>query len=99
MKDKIEAVRAKELQCVKGWNMSLSAVMFLIVTTTTLLSVCTFTVYILLGNPLTPATVFSALYLMGFVQWPILNFNWYLLTAPRVPSIPLVAYSWVFIFM
>ncbi|EDQ90852.1 uncharacterized protein MONBRDRAFT_36370 [Monosiga brevicollis MX1] len=75
---RIDAVRALELKALKGRKYLDAVCVYLWATTPILISILTFTTYVLLGHELTAAKVFTSLSLFNILIGPLNAFPWVL---------------------
>ncbi|GFR60827.1 multidrug resistance-associated protein 7-like [Elysia marginata] len=74
--DCIKAARVNELKCLQGRKYLDALCVFFWATTPVLISILTFTTYVLLGNKLTAAKVFTSLSLFLMLIGPLNAFPW-----------------------
>ncbi|XP_065061425.1 ATP-binding cassette sub-family C member 10-like [Rhopilema esculentum] len=72
----IEKIRAGELNCLKGRKYLDALCVYFWATTPVLISILTFVTYILLGNKLTAAKVFTSIALFNILIAPLNAFPW-----------------------
>merc|ERR1719394_985685 len=75
---KIHQARSKELKFLKGRKYLDAICVYLWATTPVLISVLTFATYVLLGNTLTAAKVFTSVALFAMLTGPLNAFPWVL---------------------
>ena len=73
---KIHLARTKELRYLKGRKYLDAICVYLWATTPVLISVLTFATYVLLGNKLTAAKVFTSVALFSMLTGPLNAFPW-----------------------
>ena len=76
--DKVNTVRSKELKYLAGRKYLDALCVYLWATTPVLISVLTFVIYVLLGNTLTAARVFTSVALFSMHTGPLNAFPWVL---------------------
>ena len=76
--DKVNTVRSKELKYLAGRKYLDALCVYLWATTPVLISVLTFVIYVLLGNTLTAARVFTSVALFSMLTGPLNAFPWVL---------------------
>lgn len=81
MANRITEAREAELVSVKRLAYALAAIMTVITSASTVMSLFGFVAYALLGGDFNQATTFSALYLFGYVTWPLLDLPYTIGTA------------------
>ncbi|XP_066936141.1 ATP-binding cassette sub-family C member 10-like isoform X2 [Clytia hemisphaerica] len=75
-KDKVNSARNKELESLKGRKYLDAFCVFFWATSTTWISILTFSLYVLLGHELTAAKVFTSIALFNILIGPINSFAW-----------------------
>ena len=76
--DKVSTARSKELKYLAGRKYLDALCVYLWATTPVLISVLTFVIYVLLGNTLTAARVFTSVALFSMLTGPLNAFPWVL---------------------